>query len=153
MNNYCSFRCIECAGAGIQMLDYLRWLGVITSPILNTLHVVLWPIIGILHDILSLNFPSEHNTKKTGIIWADQWESLLDWHLIALLGVGLWSLARDVVWSLKSLGIYLWHLSITEMHLALSTTRFLVECFRSPFCIDGAKRLRGFVPQFEKLHN
>mgnify|MGYP006862603149 CR=1 FL=1 len=99
----CTFRCIECAGAGIQMLDYLRWLGVITSPILNTLHVVLWPIIGILHDILSLNFPSEHNTKKTGIIWADQWESLLDWHLIALLGVGLWLLARDVAWNLKSL--------------------------------------------------
>jgi len=33
----------------------------------------------------------------------------LDWHLIALLGVGLWLLARDVAWNLKSLGIYLWH--------------------------------------------
>ena len=51
-----------------------------------------------------------------------------------------------------------WHLSLalkymTEMQLALSTTCFLVECFRSPFCLDGAQKLRGFVPQSEKLHN
>ena len=51
-----------------------------------------------------------------------------------------------------------WHLSLalkymTEMHLALSTTRFLVECFRSPFCLDGDQKLRGFVPQSKKLHN
>ena len=39
------------------------------------------------------------------------------------------------------------------MHLALSTTHFFVECFRSPFCIDGAQKLRGFVPQSEKLCN
>ena len=45
-----------------------------------------------------------------------------------------------------------WHLSlalkyVTEMHLALSTTHFLVECFHSPFCLDGAQKLspRNFI--------
>ena len=39
------------------------------------------------------------------------------------------------------------------MHLALSTTHLLVVCFRSPFCLDSAQKLRGFVRQSEKLHN
>ena len=71
-------------------------------------------------------------------------ESLLDWQLMALLGVGLWLLSRDVAWNLKGLAIYLWHYSITEMHLALCTTHFLVKCFGSPFCLDGAKKAEAF---------
>ena len=51
-----------------------------------------------------------------------------------------------------------WHLSlalkyIREINLALSATHFLVDCFRSPVCLDGAQKLRGFVPQSKKLHN
>ena len=48
-----------------------------------------------LYDPLSLHFSSIMQ-RKLGLFEQTNEMSLLGWHIIALLGVGLWSLARHV---------------------------------------------------------